>query len=170
MTRRRRAVGRSRRTVLAIVAAALPMAGAGAVTCAWWGRLPARIATTFGPDGEPSGYEDPSAAAIVVGALLAVFLAASAMAALAEDRRKARVACAVTAGFVAVLAVSWVILVGLASSTLGPAAWWLMLAAPVWTGVPYWAFGAAGGDDDVAPGPARRHRRAAAAPPGRSAS
>lgn len=44
MTRRRRAVVRSRRTVLAIVAAALPMAVTAAVAFAWRSRLPAQVA------------------------------------------------------------------------------------------------------------------------------
>lgn len=145
MTRRRLdAVVRSRRTLLAIVAAGLPMAVAAAVTGAWWGRLPARIATTFGPDGEPSGYASPLAAAVLFGALSALFLGASVWSARAEDRHEARVGCAVTAGFVAVLASSWVVLVGLASSTLSPQAWWLMMAAPAWSCVPYRVFGVGG--------------------------
>jgi len=131
--------GRRRREgVFAAIAAAFPVVVEVAVTSAWWDRLPDRIATTFGPDGSPSGYETPVGTAILFAAVQAPFLVAAVGSAFARDRRRGRISCAVTAGFVAVLASSWLIIVGLASSSVSSVAWWLLAAAPAWACVPYW--------------------------------
>ena len=131
--------GRRRREgVFAAIAAAFPVVVEVAVTGAWWDRLPERIATTFGPDGSPSGYGTPLGTAILLAAVQAPFLVGAVGSAFAQDRRRGRISCAVTAGFVAVLAMSWLIIVGLAASTLSPTAWWLLAAVPAWAFVPYW--------------------------------
>jgi len=129
---------RKREGVFAATAAAFPVVIVVALTSAWWDRLPERIATTFGPDGSPSGYGTPLGTAILIAAVQTLFLVAAVGSAFARDRRRGRISCAVTAGFVAALAVSWLIIVGLASSTLSPTAWWLLAAAPAWAFVPYW--------------------------------
>jgi hypothetical protein len=123
--------------VFAAVAAAFPVVVEIAVTSVWWDRLPARIATTFGPDGSPSGYGTPLGTAILLAAVQAVFLIAAVGSAFARDRRKGRISCAVTAGFVVGLAISWLIIAGSAASILTPAAWWALLTAPAWAFVPY---------------------------------
>jgi hypothetical protein len=131
--------GRRRRAgIFAAVAAAFPVVVEVAFTSAWWDRLPERIATTFGPDGSPSGYGTPLGTAILLAAIQALFLVAAVGSAFARDRRRGRISCAVTAGFVAALAMGWLIIVGLASSTLSPTAWWLLAAAPAWAVVPLW--------------------------------
>lgn len=118
--------GRRRRAgIFAAVVAAFPVVVEVALTSAWWDRLPERIATTFGPDGSPSGYGTPLGTAILLAAIQALCLVAAVGSAFARDRRRGRISCAVTAGFVAALAMSWLIIVGLASSTLSPTAWWL---------------------------------------------
>lgn len=124
--------------VVAAVAAALPVVVEIAVTIVWWDRLPDRIATTFGPDGSPSGYGTPLGTAVLLAAIQALFLIGAVGSACAQDRRKGRISCAVTAGFVAALATSWVIIAGSAASFLTPAAWWTLLVAPAWAFVPYW--------------------------------
>lgn len=43
-----------------------------------------------------------------------------------------------TAGFIATVAISWLIIAGVAASTVAPAAWWAILAGPAWAVVPYW--------------------------------
>lgn len=136
---------RKREGVFAATAAAFPVVIVVALTLAWWDRLPERIATTFGSDGSPSGYGTPLGTAIPFAAVQALFLVAAAGSAFAQDRRRGRISCAVTAGFVAALAMSWLIIVGLASSTLSPTAWWLLAAAPVWPFVPYWLLSPARG-------------------------
>lgn len=129
---------RTREGLFAAIAAACPVVVEVVLTSAWWNRLPERIATSFGPDGSPSGYGTPLGTAILVAALQASFLVAAVGSAFARDRRKGRISCAVTAGFVAALAMSWVIIVGVASSTLSATAWWLLAAVPAWAVVPYW--------------------------------
>ena len=126
------------RRLLAVLAAAFPVIVAIAITSVWWDRLPDRIATTFGPDGSPTGYGTPAGTAILFAALQAMFLAGAIGSAVARDRRKGRIGCAVTAGFVAALGVSWLIIAGSASSSLSSAAWWFLAAAPAWACVPYW--------------------------------
>jgi hypothetical protein len=126
------------RGFLAVIAAALPVVVEVAITSVWWDRLPDRMATTFGPDGRPTGYGTPLGTAILLAALQALFLVAAIGSAVGRDRRKGRIACAVTAGIVAVLASSWLVIVGLASSSLSSAAWWLLVAGPAWGCVPYW--------------------------------
>lgn len=133
------------RALFAAVAAAFPVVVEVAVTSVWWDRLPDRIATTFGPDGSPSGYGTPLGTAILLAAVQSLFLVGAVGSAFARDRRRGRISCAVTAGFVAALAMSWLIIVGLASSTLSPTAWWLLAAAPVWPFVPYWLLSPARG-------------------------
>lgn len=129
---------RTREGLFAAIAAAFPVVVEVALTSAWWDRLPERIATSFGPDGSPSGYGTPLGTAILLGAVQALFLVAAVGSAFARDRRRGRISCAVTAGFVAALAMSWLIIVGLASSKLSATAWWLLAAAPAWAFVPYW--------------------------------
>lgn len=133
------------RALFAAVAAAFPVVVEVAVTSVWWDRLPDRIATTFGPDGSPSGYGTPLGTAILLAAVQSLFLVGAVGSAFARDRRRGRISCAVTAGFVAALAMSWLIIVGLASSTLSPTAWWLLAAAPVWAFVPFWLLSPARG-------------------------
>jgi len=123
---------------LAAAAAAFPVFVEIAVTSAWWDRLPAQIATTFGPDGSPSGYGSPLGTAVLLAAVQALFLVAAVGSACAQDRRKGRVSCAVTAGFVASLAISWLIIAGVAASLVDPTAWWALLAGPAWAFIPYW--------------------------------
>lgn len=65
------------RRLLAVFAAAFPVIVAIAITSVWWDRLPDRIATTFGPDGSPTGYGTPAGTAILFAALQALFLAAA---------------------------------------------------------------------------------------------
>lgn len=131
--------GRGRRQgVFAAIAAALPVVVEVVVTSVWWDRLPDRIATSFGPDGSPSGYGTPSGTAILFAGVQALFLVAAVWSAFARDRRRGRISCAVTTGFVAALAMSWLIIVGSASSTWSTTAWWLLAAAPAWAVVPYW--------------------------------
>lgn len=132
------------RRLNAVIAAAFPVIVEIAITSAWWDRLPDRITTTFGPDGSPTGYGTPAGTAALLAALQALFLGVAIGSAVARDRRKGRIACAVTAGFVAVLASSWLIIVGLASSSWSSAAWWLLVAGPAWAIVPYWALSHAG--------------------------
>ncbi|NII42556.1 putative membrane protein [Curtobacterium flaccumfaciens] len=127
-----------RRLTIAIIVAAWPLVIEAAVTAVWWNRLPDRIATTFGPDGSPTGFGTPLGTAVLVAALQALFLAAAIGSAVARDRRKGRIACAVTTGFVAAIGISWLIIAGLASSSVGSAAWWFLAAAPVWACIPYW--------------------------------
>jgi hypothetical protein len=136
---------RKREGVFAATAAAFPVVIVVALTSAWWDRLPERIATTFGPDGSPSGYGTPLGTAILIAAIQALFLVAAVGSAFAQDRRRGRISCAVTAGFVAALAMSWLIIGGLASSTLSPTAWWLLASVPVWGFVPYWLLSPARG-------------------------
>lgn len=139
VARKSSARGRCRREGFsAAIGAAFPVVVEVVVTSDSWDRLPDRIATTFGPDGSPSGYETPLGTAILLAAVQAPFLMAAVGSAFARDRRRGRISCAVTAGFVAVLASSWLIIVGLASSSLSSAAWWLLAAAPAWACVPYW--------------------------------
>lgn len=128
----------SPQVISAAIAAAFPIVVEVAITCVWWERLPDRIATTFGPDGIPTGYGTPLGTAILFAAMQALFLAAAIGSAVARDRRTGRIACAVTAGFVTALGTSWLIIAGLASSSLSSAAWWLLTAAPAWACVPYW--------------------------------
>jgi uncharacterized membrane protein len=116
------------RRLFAVVAVVFPVVVEIAVTGVWWDRLPDRIATTFGPDGSPTGYGTPAGTVILFAALQALFLAAAIGSAVARDRRKGRIGCAVTAGFVAALGASW----------LSSAAWWFLVAAPAWACVPYW--------------------------------
>lgn len=123
---------------LGSLAAAAPVLLEIAVTSAWWSRLPDRIATTFGPDGRPSGYGTPLGTATLLATVQALFLTAAVGSAFARDRRTGRIACAVTAGFLAAVAISWLILAGIAISTVAPAAWWAVLAGPAWAVVPYW--------------------------------
>ena len=136
---------RMREGVVAATAAAFPVVIVVALTSAWWDRLPERIATSFGPHGSPSGYGTPLGTAILIAAVQALFLVAAVGSAFAQDRRRGRISCAVTAGFVAALAMSWLIIVGLASSTLSPTAWWLLASAPGWAFVPYWLLSPARG-------------------------
>jgi hypothetical protein len=126
------------RRLFAVVAVVFPVVVEIAVTGVWWDRLPDRIATTFGPDGSPTGYGTPAGTVILFAALQALFLAAAIGSAVARDRRKGRIGCAVTAGFVAALGVSWLIIAGSASSSLSSAAWWFLASAPAWACVPYW--------------------------------
>jgi len=126
------------RRLVAVIAAAFPVIVEIAITGVWWERLPDRIATSFGPDGSPTGYGTPLGTAILFATLQALLLAASIGSAVARDRRRGRIACAVTAGFVAAIAISWVIIAGVASSALSSAAWWVLAAAPAWASVPYW--------------------------------
>lgn len=123
---------------LGSLAAAVPVFIEIAVTSAWWNRLPDRIATTVGADGSASGYGTPLGTATLLAAVQALFLVAAVGSAFARDRRKGRIACAVTAGFVAAVAMSWLIIAGVAASTVAPAAWWAILAGPAWAAVPYW--------------------------------
>jgi hypothetical protein len=116
------------RRLFAVVAVVFPVVVEIAVTGVWWDRLPDRIAATFGPDGSPTGYGTPAGTVILFAALQALFLAAAIGSAVARDRRKGRIGCAVTAGFVAALGASW----------LSSAAWWFLVAAPAWACVPYW--------------------------------
>jgi hypothetical protein len=116
---------RSTQVIFAAIAAAFPIVVEVAITCVWWDRPPDLIATTFGPDGSPTGYGTPLGTAILIAALQALFLAAAIGSAVARDRRKLRIACAVTAGLVAALGTSWLIIAGLASSSLSSVAWWL---------------------------------------------
>lgn len=137
------------RRIFAAIAAAFPLVVEVAVTSVWWERLPDRIPTAFGPDGSPTGYGTPLGTALLLGALQALFILASVGSALARDQRKGRIACAVTAGFVATLATSWLIMAGLASSSLSSAAWWLLAAAPAWACVPYRILSPAVDRDDL---------------------
>lgn len=137
------------RRLLAVIGAAFPVAVEIAITSVWWDRLPDRIPTTFGPDGSPTGWGTPLGTALLLGALQALFLVASMGSTLARDQRKGRIACAVTAGFVATLATSWLIMAGLASSSLSSAAWWLLAAAPPWACIPYWILSPAEERDEV---------------------
>jgi hypothetical protein len=123
---------------LAAAAAALPVIVEIAVTSLWWDRLPGQIATTFGPDGSPSGYGSPLGTAVLLAAIQALFLVAAVGSACARDRRKGGISCAVTAGFVATLAISWLIIAGVAASLVASAAWWALLAGPAWAFIPYW--------------------------------
>ncbi len=72
------------------------------------------------------------------GRIIALFLVAAVGSAFARDRRKGRIACAVTAGFIATVAISWLMIAGVAASIVAPAAWWALLAGPAWAVVPYW--------------------------------
>jgi hypothetical protein len=74
----------------------------------------------------------------LLAAVQTPFLIAAVGSAFARDRRKGRIACAVTAGLVATVAISWLIIAGVAASTVAPAAWWAILAGPAWAVVPYW--------------------------------
>jgi len=123
---------------LGSLAAAVPVFIEIAVTSAWWNRLPDRIATTFGPDGSPGGYGTPLGTVILLAAVQTLFLVAAVGSAFARDRRKGRIACAVTAGFIAAVAISWLNIAGVAASTVPPEAWWAILAGPAWAVVPYW--------------------------------
>lgn len=69
--------------------------------------------------------------------------------AFARGRRRGRIACAVTAGFVAALATSWLIMAGSASSSLTSAAGSLLAAAPASACVPYWFLSPAGDRNDM---------------------
>lgn len=135
---RRCTTGARPRGFFAAIAAVFPVVVEVAVTSAWWDRLPERIATSFGPDGNPRGYGTPLGTVILVAAVQAPFLVAAVGSAFARDRRRGPISCAVTAGFVASLAMSWLIIAGLASSTLSPMAWWLLAVAPAWAFLPYW--------------------------------
>ncbi|WP_081827340.1 DUF1648 domain-containing protein [Curtobacterium sp. UNCCL17] len=123
---------------LGSLAAAAPVFIEIAVTSVWWNRLPDRIATTFGPDGSPDGYGTPLGTVSLLAAVQTLFLVAAVGSAFARDRRKGRIACAVTAGFIAAVAISWLIIAGVAASTVPPEAWWAILAGPAWAVVPYW--------------------------------
>jgi len=65
------------RRIFAVIAAAFPVIVEIAITGVWWERLPDRIATSFGPDGSPTGYGTPLGTAILFAALQAPFLAAA---------------------------------------------------------------------------------------------
>lgn len=123
---------------LGSLAAAVPVFIEIAVTSAWWNRLPDRIATTFGPDSSPGGYGTPLGTVSLLAAVQTLFLVAAVGSAFARDRRKGRIACAVTAGFIATVAISWLMIAGVATSIVAPAAWWALLAGPAWAVVPYW--------------------------------
>lgn len=123
----------------AVAAAALPVVAEVVLTIPLWHRLPDEIATTFGQDGSPSGYGTPLGTLTVLAVIQALFLIAAVGSAFARDRRKGRVACAVTAGFVATLAISWLIIAGLAASIATPAVWWALPAGPAWALIPYWS-------------------------------
>lgn len=127
-----------RRASLGSLAAAVPVLIEIALSSMWWDRLPERIATTFGPDGSADGYGTPLGTVSLVAAVQTPFLIAAVGSAFARDRRKGRIACAVTAGFIATVAISWLIIAGVAASTVAPAAWWAILAGPAWAVVPYW--------------------------------
>lgn len=122
---------------LAAAAAAFPVVVEIAVTSVWWDRLPAQIATTFGPDGSPSGYGSPLGTAVLLAVVQALFLVAAVGSACAQDRRKGRVSCAATTASVASLAISWLIIAGVAASLVDPAAWWALFAGPAWAFIPY---------------------------------
>lgn len=126
-------------SIAAVVAAAFPVPVEVVLTSLWWPRLPARIATTFGPDGRPSGYGTPLSTVTLLAVVQALFLIAAVGSAFAHDRRKGRIACAVTAGFVAMLTISWLIIAGLAASIVTSTVWWTLLACPVWALIPYWS-------------------------------
>lgn len=127
-----------RSAFLGSLAAAFPVLIEIALTGMWWDRLPYRLATTFGPDGSPAGCGTPLGLVSFFAAAQALFLVAAVGSAFARDRRKGRIACAVTAAFVAALAISWLIIAGVAASIAPSELWWVILAGPAWAVVPYW--------------------------------
>jgi hypothetical protein len=130
--------GRDRvRSSFATLGAALPVVTEVAASAAWWDRLPDRIPVSFGADGSPSGDATPLGAAITLAVVQAAFLTAAVGSAFARNRRKGRAACAVTTGFVATLAASWVIIISLSAASPSPTVWWGLLAGPLWGVVPF---------------------------------
>lgn len=135
MSTRRRLLDRS--AVSAAVGSCVPVVVEVLFTSACWGAIPERLPVTFGVDGRTTGSGTLTGTITVLACIQFLLLVAAISSAPARDRRKAQLACATTTGLVAILAISWIAIVGKAALGWSASIWWALIAGPVWGLVPY---------------------------------
>lgn len=125
------------RSVTATVAIVIPVVAEIGLSLVWWGSLPDRIAVHFAADGAADRSGTPLSTVITFAAIQSLFVTAAVGSAFARDRRKARIACTVTAAFANLIGAGWL---SIAAAAVGAAAalpWMLLLTGLAWCLVPY---------------------------------